>query len=315
MRIDSAGPKGLGIFANRLIRRGELVFAEKPMLLIHRMYMIEDEFDSDASINKNLHRYFISKLSKYEKKQFYSLSSQVKKGKRRKDLIRSIINNNNFGIGDDHLGIFDKISRINHSCKPNVNYYWNDDEQAMYLYAVSDIRRDEELYISYIVNYKSKKMRMKKLKNNYGFDCECAICSIRNETKSKLIDKKLKIVRKLLADPVEFSEKSMKKLEDLIDVVNNRFTDADEANIYKELTNDSFLIGELNFILFKYLRIIEKYLIKYKIKDIANYAFTNLSVAYGWHGVSHQYPDLVEHLFHSKQWMRIYNNNKKLTEI
>jgi hypothetical protein len=97
--------------------------------------------------------------------------------------VYSICHLNTFGVylSKDHqmmnaVALFREASMFNHSCVPNVEFTWNSKTPAGEFYAISDIKVDEELQISYIDQYASLEDRIKYLKGTYGFDCTCRKC-------------------------------------------------------------------------------------------------------------------------------------------
>lgn len=73
--------------------------------------------------------------------------------------------------------IFDVISRINHSCAPNLHHFI-DDKNKMRCVAVRPIKKGQQLFINYLPNFKeTNENRRKEIKENWDFDCVCEKCS------------------------------------------------------------------------------------------------------------------------------------------
>jgi len=88
-------------------------------------------------------------------------------------------------------GIFLLLSRFNHSCKPNTEYFWNTDLEgwALDVRTVRQIRTGEELtvcYRSFWPNTTAERQSM--LKGGYNFDCRCEGCDISEEDKKQEIE-------------------------------------------------------------------------------------------------------------------------------
>ena len=49
-----------------------------------------------------------------------------------------------------HNGVCLKMSRFNHSCRPNAQYFWNDDTNTRDLRALRKIKEGKEITVSYI---------------------------------------------------------------------------------------------------------------------------------------------------------------------
>jgi hypothetical protein len=82
------------------------------------------------------------------------------------------------------------LNLANHSCAPNADRYWNEDQKKMELRATIKIKPGEEVMVSYIDQFKDRSKRHSDL----HFDCECLVCSLEGP---QLYDweKRLEIVR------------------------------------------------------------------------------------------------------------------------
>ncbi len=65
-----------------------------------------------------------------------------------------------------------KIAKINHSCNPNVELNFNQNSGQMIIRAKHNIKRNSELFITYLMN-KSIKNHKEYLYEHYGFYCSC----------------------------------------------------------------------------------------------------------------------------------------------
>lgn len=65
-----------------------------------------------------------------------------------------------------------KIAKINHSCNPNVFFTFDKTNGCMYLKAKCMIRKNEEIFDSYLENKKIKNHKS-YLEMHYGFSCDC----------------------------------------------------------------------------------------------------------------------------------------------
>ena len=64
------------------------------------------------------------------------------------------------------------ISKLNHSCKPNVYFILDRNTGCMYLKAIKNIKKGEEIKGSYLENKKINNHKL-YLEEHYGFSCEC----------------------------------------------------------------------------------------------------------------------------------------------
>jgi hypothetical protein len=65
-----------------------------------------------------------------------------------------------------------KIAKINHSCNPNVYFNFNKINGCMYLKAKRNIKKNEEIFDSYLENKRIKNHKL-YLREHYGFSCDC----------------------------------------------------------------------------------------------------------------------------------------------
>lgn len=184
-RIEKSSNKGYGLFATKKIHRGQLILCEKPLLVIDRT-----KYSLSNQILEQL-----SKLSVEDKAKFYALYDCYLP-----DTPTEIgINETNclpLGSGSNFSGIFPTISRINHSCAPNVYHSWSDVNKVETIYAVKDIEENEEILTSYIDLYVDKATRQKQLKKLFRFECGCELCS-KSVTENKKSDIRRKILSQL----------------------------------------------------------------------------------------------------------------------
>lgn len=90
-------------------------------------------------------------------------------------------------------GVFLKMSRFNHSCRPNAEYFWNKDDNCQDLRAIKKIDDGKEITISYIIGLKNpltRDGRRLHLKNTFNFDCQCEVCCLSGKPLEK--DEKLR---------------------------------------------------------------------------------------------------------------------------
>ena len=83
-------------------------------------------------------------------------------------------------------GLYMTISRINHSCAPNVIWSWIKGDKSRSVKRVRvcrEIKEGEEILASYCVNVDlvlSKDERQKML-SNWNFTCNCEVCSLTGD--------------------------------------------------------------------------------------------------------------------------------------
>lgn len=84
-------------------------------------------------------------------------------------------------------GIFFLLSRFNHSCQPNTEYFWNteDEEWKQEVRAVRRIKKGEELTVCYRSFWPNNKTERQEVMRQYNFDCLCEGCNVSKEMEEK----------------------------------------------------------------------------------------------------------------------------------
>ena len=97
--------------------------------------------------------------------------------------MEGIFRTNNFALGPltPHTahGVFLRISRLNHSCRPNCEVVWRDESKCQQVVAIRDIEDGDELTICYLnmENRMKTAEERKKILRPYGFCCSCRDCA------------------------------------------------------------------------------------------------------------------------------------------
>ncbi|KAL6709226.1 hypothetical protein ACN47E_002042 [Coniothyrium glycines] len=75
------------------------------------------------------------------------------------------------------LAIVPEAARINHACRPNASWRFNDYTLAVEVFALKHIKPGEEITISYGFETRSFKRRVRSIEENLGFRCLCRLCT------------------------------------------------------------------------------------------------------------------------------------------
>lgn len=168
--------KGLGWVASssRLIKKGECVLRESPLFTFQPT--------KDRIQNAILLAEQVEQLSQENQAAFHALSSSPTISDKT-DPISAIYESNFFSLDqkeDDETetGIFLLASRLNFSCRPNLNHTWNDSDRVEVFIAVRDIQIGEEMTIYYSYPFATSVERQKIYLKNHGFICSCSVCSL-----------------------------------------------------------------------------------------------------------------------------------------
>ena len=135
-----------------------------------------DYFDSDRSTWSSVmeEKYALRQMLANRMERFLEVSSEEALK------VMNIMDTNGF-----HNGVCLKMSRFNHSCQPNAQYFWNEDTNTRDVRALRDINQGEEITCSYSPDIAgsigSRKERRARLKEDFNFDCNCNACDLTEE--------------------------------------------------------------------------------------------------------------------------------------
>jgi hypothetical protein len=171
--------KGRGLVTTQDIAPGTLLISEAPVLTTD----VVTSFDMDVTEQDLLTA--LKKLPSESQESFRSLHNNYAL-EDPKHPLSGIVRSNAYplGAGAEVGGVFPDISRINHSCLPNTVQYWNPLLEKQTIYAVRKITSGDEITTSYHEGGPSTE-RKKILKEHFGFECTCEICSLPTEALSE----------------------------------------------------------------------------------------------------------------------------------
>jgi hypothetical protein len=144
--LDSSG---CGLFASQNYKIGDVILTEKPLYIIGEP--LNDEQRTEIMKLKN---------SINDELSGYLETNQI------------TINNK--------TAIFKIISRCNHCCLPNARYFWNTIENLEYLIVIREIKKEEEITVSYGNTYFMPYDKRKEHLANWNFVCLCDDCKNLN---------------------------------------------------------------------------------------------------------------------------------------
>ncbi|KAL1843824.1 hypothetical protein VTJ49DRAFT_7175 [Mycothermus thermophilus] len=161
--------KGAGLFANRTIRKGEIIMQRTPAVLIQS----RPHMDLDPISREALYKAAVDRLPSATRERFLGQIGNTVYDKVEKNSFRVFVD------GEDtlspHLGVYPEVSKMNHDCRPNVHYRLRDITHTSV--AVRDIQPGEELTISYIFGKAPRATRLSQLEE-WGFTCTCSQCTL-----------------------------------------------------------------------------------------------------------------------------------------
>ncbi|KAH8103018.1 SET domain-containing protein [Cristinia sonorae] len=184
--VQDVPPRGKGLVATRKIKRGELLLADKPLLIL-----------SPLSSNSTL-LVALSRCSREQQQHFFSLPNSFKG---RLLPAQGIFESNALllpGSNSQHenAGVFLLASRFNSSCAPNVSKCWNPALRIMLFRTLRDVQEGEELCFNYCDVLGTREQRREDIMEERNFLCRCTVCELDDE-QSKVSDERRKTISRL----------------------------------------------------------------------------------------------------------------------
>ncbi|WQF81251.1 Putative SET domain-containing protein [Colletotrichum destructivum] len=161
--------KGLGAVATAAIRAGDIVLREHPALL--QLAEPAEALDRTQAIWV-LEEGFV-RLPRRDQQRIFDLSRSTGG-----HVLEDIVRTNTFGATFNdvaHFGLFPRVARINHACKPNAITRYSPRTLELEVVAYKDIQPGEEVSISYSMLNMLSDDRKRTLQE-WGFNCTCALC-------------------------------------------------------------------------------------------------------------------------------------------
>ena len=193
--------KGRGIVAARDIRIGELIFIDKPVIEVNGTEWKKNRKSEAVSLVKK-----IENLPSEAKLQFYLLKGSGENSYQ--DLLSSVgdveaavsLTFKNARISnqkDLSRSLYLNVALVNHSCAPNSDYgriIEKDENGKLYnrmeTRAIKNISKGEEVTYCYFgeINKLCCQSQIRKMfvKNDFGFDCNCCVCSVPDKDQEKI---------------------------------------------------------------------------------------------------------------------------------
>ncbi|KAG8997872.1 hypothetical protein FRB94_002922 [Tulasnella sp. JGI-2019a] len=155
--------KGKGVFTTTHIAPGTCIIAEQPIVA----FPANNE-DQIAPI--------LQRCSEEDKRKF--LSFGYVKVNASLDPFRRIVKTNCLPMASrGQVGLFETICRVNHDCRPNALYCWDEALGKEVLHALVDIPAGEEISVNYY-SILDGPARRAVLQSKFGFTCKCSCCSL-----------------------------------------------------------------------------------------------------------------------------------------
>ncbi|KAF1912015.1 hypothetical protein BDU57DRAFT_564621 [Ampelomyces quisqualis] len=220
--------KGRGLVANKTLHRGDEIFSSTPIIITD-----SDAYELPTSERLALIHRGVETLPPDTQARFWALM-----GHANGDPVDDRISTNNFDTmidGVTQQTLFPELSMLNHDCRPNAAYFWDEQMMTHYIHAIRDIRPGEEITITYTDNEKDRKTRLKRLEANWGFKCACSACTAHPELTAESDSRLYQITHlgRTLDDWTSSSSATPEVAELLISLYEQERLDANLATAYK----------------------------------------------------------------------------------
>ncbi|KAF8963506.1 hypothetical protein BDZ97DRAFT_1661641 [Flammula alnicola] len=195
IEVKATPNMGMGVFATRDIKLGELIFAERPLLVTPRgVYGLGGNIPPEYTMDqyqtvvmleweKTL-EVSVSRMEPENQEAFKALMNNHKEDG--SGPLLGIIRTNGYGVdnlfdGDvaseaHFYSAIGKVgSRINHSCMPNIRQSFKLNSFSLQFTATKDIKAGEQVFYSYASVFQGVAARRRELAP-YGVICECPAC-------------------------------------------------------------------------------------------------------------------------------------------
>ncbi|KAF1837754.1 SET domain-containing protein [Decorospora gaudefroyi] len=235
--IDKAGSgKGKGLFATNDVAgifAGEKVIVQTPALFVDKALM---------GTPSTARRQFVlakavEQLPETTRKMVRILHAN------RDGSVEDVVTTNGVSVEwpwvDENPKLFaliPEVARINHACRPNTSWRFDDYTLSFEIFALRDIKPGEEITRSYGFERQPHAQRLESLRENHGFTCACRLCTA-NATTIEASNRRLTQIADLKAVlPTSQSDipQLIGLLPDLISLLEEEEL-VDELQLYEEI--------------------------------------------------------------------------------
>lgn len=202
--LDIPG-KGKGVIATRDIARGELLFRESPLFIVPSQITVPPA---------ELMGRILPTLSRGQRAALFNLSYVRLPPNLSKDdpdydaqVAVAITQTNGISAGTQGVGVFPRVSRLNHGCSKAFNavYSWREKEQKLAVHALRPIKEGQEILTAYFDTRRRRHERRAYLQERYDFHCTCEVCSAPDEI-SAVSDDRLSQILSMQNDLAQWAQ-------------------------------------------------------------------------------------------------------------
>ncbi|XMA14635.1 hypothetical protein WAI453_007426 [Rhynchosporium graminicola] len=188
--------RGIGLISNHTFRKGDLIMAATPLLLVQEHALSE----LPEAERHQIQQLAIAALPLQSSEKFLDLAGHFG-GNRIEDVLLTNAFSAKFGSNKEGFGIVvPEAARLNHDCRPNARFAFDTSTLSHKVHAARDIMPGEELTFSYLDEKQTFSARQEQLEAHWGFKCGCKLCSASEDLRD-LSDRRLRrisVLRKTL---------------------------------------------------------------------------------------------------------------------
>lgn len=190
--IRTVPGKGYGCFALTDIRRGTRILSDDPLIFLPMAEYLEEDIKeafaklspADQALYFTLHSAHGQDPNNWPKQGAHSSVEKFERTRieeqhnariAKEPSLVSIFQTNCMEM-EGGATIFPHAARFNHCCNPNATFVWNHAIKKETIHAIKDIKKDEQITLSYCDMTHDKATRRWELKH-YGFLCDCEACT------------------------------------------------------------------------------------------------------------------------------------------
>lgn len=193
--------KGIGLVALKTIERGDRIMSNTASVMV--------DYGAFEALTPEQVRMLqvaaVDLLPQRHRAAVMNLSTHVETEMTHEERVDRLLSTNSFDIddhdadGDAFYVTFPEISRMNHDCRPNADYYYDPHTLTHHIHAVRRISIGEEITVSYIDPMQTQAARVARLNKTWGFPCGCSLCQQKDHV-ARESDSRLKQILELRTD-------------------------------------------------------------------------------------------------------------------
>ncbi|KAG9033750.1 hypothetical protein FRB95_014437 [Tulasnella sp. JGI-2019a] len=184
--IKDTPDKGKGVFSSTAIPQGTLIIAEEPIVTFPAIHSPNQIVKAAEACSQEAR----DKLLTFSYSPAYASLHPFHR----------IAKTNCVPMPErGQAGLFETICRVNHDCRSNAQYFWNEALGKEVLHALVDIPTGEEITVCYSTVL-DRRERRETLQSSWAFSCQCPSCLLPPDDLAK-------------------SDQRMSQLSDIIDAV------------------------------------------------------------------------------------------------